>query len=60
MCLSILDRQGQTDAIDRRSGESAVILSGEHMKDIEQEVLEKPTLSIRCKTPVIFCDILSQ
>ncbi|KAL3990012.1 hypothetical protein ACH3XW_29955 [Acanthocheilonema viteae] len=47
------DLQGQTSAKDKVSGESAIILLDEHMKDAEPEVLEEPTLSIRCETPEI-------
>ncbi|VDK73109.1 unnamed protein product [Litomosoides sigmodontis] len=49
--IDAADGQDQTDAIDGPSSESAVILVGEHVGDIELKILEKPTLSIRCKTP---------
>ncbi|CAG9537056.1 unnamed protein product [Cercopithifilaria johnstoni] len=47
------DLKGQTDAKDELSGQSAIILLDEHMRDVERKVLDEPTLSIRCKTPEI-------
>ncbi|VDK84626.1 unnamed protein product [Onchocerca ochengi] len=58
MRLSISDLQSQINTRKEDSNELAVILLDEHMRDGQQKVLEKPTLSIRCETSVIFCGIL--
>ncbi|EFO21101.2 hypothetical protein LOAG_07389 [Loa loa] len=45
--------QSQTSTKKEDSGELAIVLLGEHMRDTERKVLEGPTLSMKCKTPEI-------